>query len=87
MAYFEEFTFVETAKEFNAMASENSIPLHQNHHEQVATAVKDFHEKIQQEIEPKLQWQNGKYRKIDSIFCEILSQKKNIIKSKRCFYH
>ena len=47
---FEEFTFVETAKEFNAMASENSIPLHQNHHEQVATAVKDFHEKIQQEI-------------------------------------
>jgi superfamily II DNA/RNA helicase len=47
---FEELSFVETAKEFIAVASEKSIPLHANHHEQINTAITDFHEKIQQEI-------------------------------------
>ncbi len=31
---------------------------------------------------PKLQWQNGKYRLIDNMFCEILKQHKNIIEAK-----
>ncbi len=47
---FEELSFVETAKEFNAMASEQGIPLHEQHHEQVSKAITDFHDKIQQEI-------------------------------------
>lgn len=47
---FEELSFVETAKEFYAVASEQGIPLHENHHEQVSQAITDFHEKIQQEI-------------------------------------
>ncbi|MFA7658807.1 MAG: hypothetical protein WCY19_05180, partial [Candidatus Gastranaerophilaceae bacterium] len=38
--------------------------------------------KIRKDIEPLLTWKDGKYRKIDGIFCEILSQRKNIIKSK-----
>lgn len=46
----EELSFVETAKEFNAMASENGIPLHDKHHEQVNIALQDFHAKVQQEI-------------------------------------
>lgn len=47
---FEELSFVETAKEFYAVASEQGIPLHEQHHEQINTAITDFHEKIQQEI-------------------------------------
>lgn len=47
---FEELTFVETAKEFYAVASEQGIPLHDSHHEQVSQAITDFHDKIQQEI-------------------------------------
>jgi superfamily II DNA or RNA helicase len=47
---FEELSFVETAKEFYAVASEQGIPLHDNHHKQVSQAITDFHEKIQQEI-------------------------------------
>lgn len=47
---FEEFSFVETAKEFSSMASEMAIKLPENHHEQVTIAINDFHEKIQQEI-------------------------------------
>jgi len=47
---FEELSFVETAKEFYAVASEQGIPLHDSHHEQVSQAITDFHEKIQQEI-------------------------------------
>jgi hypothetical protein len=47
---FEELSFVETAKEFYAVASEQGIPLHENHHDQVTKAITDFHEKIQQEI-------------------------------------
>jgi hypothetical protein len=41
---------VETAKEFNAMASEHRIPLHDKHHEQVNIALEDFHAKVRQEI-------------------------------------
>lgn len=47
---FEELTFVETAKEFYAVASEQGIPLHSNHHDQVSQAITDFHDKMQQEI-------------------------------------
>jgi superfamily II DNA/RNA helicase len=47
---FEELSFVETAKEFYAVASEQGIPLHDHHHEQVSSAINDFHDKIQQEI-------------------------------------
>ena len=47
---FEELSFVETAKEFYAVASEQGIPLHDHHHEQVSSAITDFHDKIQQEI-------------------------------------
>lgn len=47
---FEELSFVETAKEFYAVASEQGIPLHEQHHEQINIAITDFHEKIQQEI-------------------------------------
>lgn len=47
---FEELSFVETAKEFYAVASEQGIPLHDYHHEQVSHAITDFHDKIQQEI-------------------------------------
>lgn len=45
----EELTFVETAKEFSAMASEHAIPLHENHHEHIGIAVQDFNEKIRTE--------------------------------------
>jgi superfamily II DNA/RNA helicase len=47
---FEELSFVETAKEFYAVASEIGIGLHENHHDQVSRALADFHEKIQMEI-------------------------------------
>ncbi|MEY3499066.1 MAG: hypothetical protein RL308_735 [Bacteroidota bacterium] len=47
---FEELSFVETAKEFYAVASEVGIVLHENHHDQVSRALADFHEKIQMEI-------------------------------------
>jgi len=33
-------------------------------------------------IEAKLSWQNGKYRKIDGIFCEVVKTIKNILKVK-----
>jgi superfamily II DNA/RNA helicase/HKD family nuclease len=47
---FEELTFVEIAKVFNAMASEKGIPLHSKHHQHVNIALKDFHAKVHQEI-------------------------------------
>jgi hypothetical protein len=46
----EELSFVETAKEFNAMATEAPIPLHENHHEQMNIALADFQAKIRAEI-------------------------------------
>ena len=42
----------------------------------------NIYQKIQQQIAPILCWQNGKYRLIDGIFCEVLSQKRNVIKVK-----
>ena len=42
----------------------------------------NIYQKVQQQITPLLCWQNGKYRLIDNIFCEVLSQKRNIIKVK-----
>ncbi len=51
---FEELSFVETAKEFYAVASELGIPLHDKHHDQINKALIDFQEKIQQEIASNL---------------------------------
>ena len=42
----------------------------------------NIYQKIQQQITPLLCWQDDKYRLIDGIFCEVLSQKRNIIKVK-----
>ncbi len=33
-------------------------------------------------VEAKLTWQNGKYRKIDGVFCEVIKQWGNILKAK-----
>jgi len=44
--------------------------------------TENIREKLRKEIEPKLVWQDGKYRKIDGIFCEILSRKGNTLKVK-----
>ena len=33
-------------------------------------------------VESKLSWRNGKYRVFDGIFCEVLEQRKNVIKVK-----
>ncbi|WP_111709123.1 helicase-related protein [Lutibacter citreus] len=46
----EELTFIETAKEFRALANEKSIKLPNNHHEQIDIALNDFHNKVQQEM-------------------------------------
>ena len=39
----------------------------------------DFYIKYRNYVESKLSWQNGKYRKIDGIFCEGVKQNKNIL--------
>ena len=39
----------------------------------------DFYFKYQKYIDTKLIWKNGKYRKIDNIFCEVIRQNKNIL--------
>jgi superfamily II DNA/RNA helicase len=41
--------FVECARQFEAKAHEKSVPLHNQHHSQVAEAEKDFSEQIQRE--------------------------------------
>jgi small nuclear ribonucleoprotein (snRNP)-like protein len=38
--------------------------------------------KLKLGLDIKLSWKNGKYRKIDGLFCEVLEQKRNIIKVK-----
>lgn len=43
---------------------------------------KNFINDFKKEVEKSLCWQNGKYRIIDGIFCEILSSKGNILKIK-----
>jgi len=46
---FEELTFLEAIKKFEADINEKAIPLHSKHHEQVQTAIKLFSEKIEEE--------------------------------------
>jgi superfamily II DNA/RNA helicase len=46
----EEMGFVEVAKEFRADPPEQSVPLHDKHHEQVSLAVKDFDDKLKIEM-------------------------------------
>ena len=38
--------------------------------------------KLKLGLDIKLSWKNGKYRKIDGLFCEVLEQKRNILKVK-----
>jgi len=45
----DELTFLETAKQFEALYIEKSIPLHLNHHLQVKTAIDDFAKKIEEQ--------------------------------------
>jgi hypothetical protein len=46
----EEMGFVEVAKEFRADPPEQSIQLHEKHHTQVELAVKDFDDKLKEEM-------------------------------------
>jgi superfamily II DNA or RNA helicase len=46
----DELTFVQCARQFEAKPSEHSIGLHDRHHEQITLAVRDFSEKLQQEL-------------------------------------
>ena len=46
---------------------------------QVKKLLEDFYIKYRNYIESKLTWQNGKYCKIDSIFCEVIKRKNNIL--------
>ena len=42
----------------------------------------DFMLNFRLSVEAKLTWQNGRYRKIDNIFCEVLKEKKNVLQVK-----
>ena len=46
----DEISFVDAANAYRADPPELSIPLHNYHHEQVQTALQDFHAKLQDEI-------------------------------------
>lgn len=46
----EEMTFVEVAREYRADTPEKSVALHKEHHTHVNNALRDFHEKLQEEI-------------------------------------
>ena len=48
----------------------------------VSKPNKDFQRQFRLEVEKQLCWKNGTYRKIDGIFCEVLSSKGNILKVK-----
>ena len=48
----------------------------------VSKPNKDFMRQFRLEVEKQLCWKNGTYRKIDGIFCEVLSSKGNILKVK-----
>lgn len=56
----EELTFVEAARRFRAEPAEQSIPLHDQHHAQVQSAISLFHDMLQedlardQKVDPKL---------------------------------
>lgn len=45
----DELTFLETAKQFEAIYVEKAISLHSNHHIQVQTAISDFAKKIEEQ--------------------------------------
>ncbi|MDR2870114.1 MAG: hypothetical protein LBV04_06675, partial [Deferribacteraceae bacterium] len=34
-------------------------------------------------IEPELSWENGRYRAIDGLFCEVISEKQGVIKARK----
>ncbi|MDP2362446.1 MAG: helicase, partial [Ignavibacteria bacterium] len=44
-----ELTFLESAKQFEALYIEKSIPLHSIHHQQVKTAIEDFAIKVEEQ--------------------------------------
>ena len=46
---YDEISFIETAETFKTNPDETSVALHDEHHKQVAMAVKDFNEKLQKE--------------------------------------
>ncbi len=46
----DELSFVETAEKFKTDTEELSVALHDQHHDQVAVAVKDFNEKLKEEL-------------------------------------
>ena len=50
--------------------------------EKVKDLPSDFDIKYKNYVESKLVWQNGKYRVVDDIFCEVIKQHKNIIEVK-----
>jgi len=43
---------------------------------------KNFMKDFYNEVQTALNWQNGRYRKIDGIFCEVITAKGNILKTK-----
>ena len=44
--------------------------------------MKELRNKHYQEVQAKLVWQNGKYRKIDGIFCEVLKNRGKVLQIK-----
>ena len=48
----------------------------------VKTPESNFMLNFKLSVEAKLTWQNGKYRKIDGIFCKVLKEKKNVLQVK-----
>ena len=48
--------------------------------EEARVVTKEFN--FSTDVEPKLTWKNGKYRKIDGIFCEVLREMKSCLKVK-----
>ena len=90
---FEELTFLEAVKEFEARLEEKPIPLHDKHHEQVAIALKVFSEK-EEEVKATLNKVNptqGPNEKkaiayLDGFFCiaNITDEERDLIgKAKR----
>ena len=60
----------------------NGTQITQKEIEKVKKLPTDFDIKCRNYVESKLVWQNGKYRVVDDIFCEVIKQHKNIIEVK-----
>ena len=60
----------------------NGTQITQKEIKKVKKLPADFYIKYRNYIESKLVWQNGKYRVVDGIFCEVIKQHKNIIEVK-----